>query len=569
MRAFTQQKFILRFGSVQLRSHAIQLLVCATFGLLLAFMLTAKVANALPAQPISTTIDTTEDPKAMGYPDGRKVARDAAGNLYVAYRKKYKQHLRTAYHIFVAKSTDNGNSWLVLNQGHPIESVGDQNQRVPSIAIDSHGTIHVVWYGKDGSNYANQENQIKYVSSTDQGHTWSDWRNLAYVEGYVDQPFWQEHPMLYVDEDDILYVAWEGRDSLYRDSAQVKFIRSLDGGKQWSFWENIAPSSSSHSRPTIAGNSRDSLYILAYGRVANRQQIIYSHSIDGGISWSKWTSVSPSLAEQRHVSAVTDSQGLLHVVWRQKSLSLLAQFALTKREAKTEIQYATFDGSSWSTPIHLPSSQNAAQTFPSIGVVGPAYGTSAMREESALGQTNQGDTIWIVWSETTGPYDYPNDTLISGQIYAVAKRAAGWSAPMALANGNHNIYASVARSGGSLAGKHSETIDVVWLDNQQSLKEIRFAQLTNFAQDTTLSIASRTSTHGLLSIQPQKKSIVISGVEAPYWVHWGFANFLWNSQLTRELQALILISMAVAGYVLLKFIVNRWFPALLTPTSDR
>lgn len=580
MRVFTGRKFTLRVWPFPHQPTVAQLLVCVTLGLLLSLAFAGKPVNSSPAQPISTTIsttiDATEDAKAMGYPDGRKVARDADGNLYVAYRKKYKQDLRTAYHIFVAKSLDNGVSWSVLNRGRPIESAGDQNQRVPSIAIDHRGTIHVVWYGKDDNGYTNQENQIKYVASTDQGHTWSPWQNLAYVDGYVDQPLWQEHPTLYVDDDDTLYVAWEGRDAWYQDRAQIKFIRSFDGGQHWSLWKNIAPSPSSHSRPTIVGNGRDALYILAYGQIAKQQQIIYSRSTDGGISWSNWAAIAPSRAEQRHVSAVMDSQGQLHVVWRQTSLSLFDQLA--QREPKTELKYVTFDGRSWGSPARIPAGQNGAQTFPSIGVVTPERSLSRNREESGRNSTMADDTIWIVWSETMEGYEYPNDTLASGQIYAIAKRAGEWSTPFALASGDHNIYASLARRGGSQTTQPdhdvtgsamiSDTIDVVWLDNQQNLKEIRFAQLVDFGQGAPLATISKTSSTSLFSTQPQQ-AIVISRIETPYWVHWGVAHFLWTPQLARELQVLILIGIVLMGYILLKFIVTRWFSPLLTRTIER
>jgi len=520
---------------------------------LLSLLLAGNVAKAAPAPPTPITIDITEDNKAMGYPDGRKVVRDTDGNLYVAYRKKYKAQLRTAYHIFVAKSQDDGRTWEVLNQGHPVESAGDQNQRVPSIAIDSHDTLHVVWYGKDDRAEAGQENQIKYVSSTDRGRTWSAWRNLAYVPGYADQTMWQEHPMLYIDQDDILYIAWEGRDAWYSDRAQIKFIRSLDGGERWSLWKNVAPSPTTHSRPTIVGTASATLYLFAYSRVDDRQQIVYNRSTNGGITWGAWATVAPAAAEQRHVSAVADSQGQVHVVWRQESP---ASFGLTKSVPKTEIQYATFDGHAWSSPVRIQPGRNAAQTFPSIGVI---------RAEPTLSSAE--DTLWIVWSETTEGYNYPNDTLVSGQIYAIAKRADGWSAPLALASGEHNIYASIARRGGHGAGTNADTIDVVWLDNQEDHKEIRFAQLTNFAQDVAFSVAPKSSSQGLLRAQPEVKPIVMSGVEAPYWLYWRLSNLLWNSHLAREMQTLILIVIAATGYTLLKFFLLRWLPNALPHTE--
>ena len=80
----------------------------------------------------STIADSTSDDKGLGYPDGRKIARDATGNLYIAYRKKYRAESALAYHIFVAKSIDNGATWTVLNRNRPIETIGDYTQRVPS-----------------------------------------------------------------------------------------------------------------------------------------------------------------------------------------------------------------------------------------------------------------------------------------------------------------------------------------------------------------------------------------------------------------------------------------------------
>src|SRR4051794_12273289 len=86
------------------------------------------------AAAAQVNVNTVEDPKAMGYPDGRKIVRDAGGNLFVAYRKK----LGSAYQVYVSKSTTGGASWTVANGGNPVSAVsGACNQRVPSIAVDS------------------------------------------------------------------------------------------------------------------------------------------------------------------------------------------------------------------------------------------------------------------------------------------------------------------------------------------------------------------------------------------------------------------------------------------------
>src|SRR5215212_3190214 len=81
----------------------------------------ALLASAMPAHAATTSVDHTEDGLALGYPDSRKMIRDSRGNLYVAYRKKFKQVSSTFYHIFVAKSTNAGATWTVLNNNRPIE----------------------------------------------------------------------------------------------------------------------------------------------------------------------------------------------------------------------------------------------------------------------------------------------------------------------------------------------------------------------------------------------------------------------------------------------------------------
>ena len=132
-------------------------------------------------------VDTTEEYTALGYPDGRKIVRDSENNLYIAYRKKYEIDDEESHHIFVAKSTDQGQNWQITHDQRPIERVGDYNQRVPAIAIDGHDALHVVWYGNDAQNKGKHERQIKYSRSSDGGESWSDWINIASVDGYKNK----------------------------------------------------------------------------------------------------------------------------------------------------------------------------------------------------------------------------------------------------------------------------------------------------------------------------------------------------------------------------------------------
>lgn len=380
-------------------------------------------------------IDTTEEYKALGYPDGRKIVRDSEGNLYVAYRKKYTQHKVETYHVFVAKSTDGGQKWQVTNDNSPIERVGDYSQRVPAIAIDGKDTLHVVWYGNDASNTGTNERQIKYSRSADGGRTWSDWQNIAEVQGYDDGSLWQEHPTIYADGQNKLYVAWQGKDRDHNRS-QVKFSMSADGGASWTSWINVNPSKkSSYSRPTILAHAGGGLYILAYGGDGDPQQIVWTRSEDGGRTWSAWRPVAAGDCDQRHVSADIDSQGRLHAAWRQRPCG-------AGDDAPSQVHYAMFDGDSWSDPVVPGPEPDMYQVFPSIEV-------TADRE------------VWLVWSENDHASGYPSENPGSGSIVYVFHSGSGWS--------SRNVVRETAKAVFPSLGRHlpdaGSRVDLVWLVN--------------------------------------------------------------------------------------------------------
>ena len=214
-------------------------------------------------------VDTTEDYKALGYTDNRKIVRDDENNLYIAYRKKWQGQ----YRIFIAKSTNQGKRWQVLNGNKAIEAVGDYTQRVPSFAIgrnaeDDANFLHLVWYGNDQEHPGN-ERQIKYLRFTTAGKRSTDdccELNIN-IAGYDRQRLWQEHPAIYVNGSNV-YIVWEGRDST-TTKAKIKFVRSSDFGRTWSETIDIAPSERiTFSRPTLAvayrGEERQ-IYVVAYG----------------------------------------------------------------------------------------------------------------------------------------------------------------------------------------------------------------------------------------------------------------------------------------------------------------
>lgn len=395
-----------------------QFLLFLLFSLLLSLVL-FKPASQLRAQSTTIqTVDTTDDAQALGYPDSRKLVADAQGRLYVAYRKKFRQAQALLYHIFVARSTDGGATWTVLNQGRPIETVGDYTQRVPSLAIDADDGLHLVWYGQDAASVTADERQIKYVRSTDGGATWSPWQNIAPVPGYTNQTLWQEHPIIYAAANGKLYIAWQGRDTTYLGDSQIKFIQSADGGATWSAWRNINPATGRYfSRPSLVTSSNGStLYVAAYsGTAAAFAQVVWSSSTDGGATWSAWSALSPSDQDQRHFSWVVDSTGRLHVAWRQRINGAAATLP-------AQIHYAIQTNNGWSTPTVVAASANY-QFFPSLTI-----GRDGRR--------------WVTWLENASSAQFPSDDPQDGTVYYTSQGAteSTWRAPLALRSATTDLY---------------------------------------------------------------------------------------------------------------------------------
>lgn len=409
----------------------------------------ANIAT-LPDAEGDSIIDTTEDYKALGYTDSRKIVRDEEGDLYVAYRKKWQGQ----YRIFVAKSTNQGKSWTILNGKKPIESVGNYTQRVPSLAIgrtedERSNFLHLVWYGNDGEHPGN-ERQIKYLRLTTTGKLSADdcCATAVNIAGYNGQALWQEHPTLYVNGSNV-YITWEGRDAASKN-AKIKFLRSTDFGETWTPPSDIARSDSIHfSRPTLAvtyaGEQRQ-LYVVAYGEHNGLSQIYWTRSLDNGDTWAEWELVAADEADQRHVSLARDKTDKLHVVWRQT----------TDEGSRTILRYRVYNpalqkgAGGWATAAQtIASHTDHCLFFPSVAV-------------------GSDDRVWVVWTQSSNCLTIPSDSPTEGQIvYRIRSAAGQWSNPVTLTNDGAHIYASLRNA----HTPNREAMDLIWLDVSQCMSE--------------------------------------------------------------------------------------------------
>jgi hypothetical protein len=99
---------------------------------------------------------------------------DSLGNLYVVWKDyKYSPYPWTG-DIFLSRSTDNGINWL------PYQQLTDVHRAIDKDVCVSGDTVYVVW--DDDRHGFNENSEIYFRMSTNQGETWLSEERLTYAE---------------------------------------------------------------------------------------------------------------------------------------------------------------------------------------------------------------------------------------------------------------------------------------------------------------------------------------------------------------------------------------------------
>lgn len=392
----------------------IAILVVLAF-ILIGFLIIEKIQQMEKEKKFSKEIevDTSSDLRTLGYSGQRKIIQDGLGNIFIGYRKDYQRNSE----IFVAKIYQDETGFHVTDTKNPIVTIDKNNdQRVPSLAIDAENTIHTVWYGSDMDNIKNNR-QIKYSRKHTGDKNWESWRNIAYVSGYDNDDLWQEHPMILTGKDNMLYVVWEGKDE-ENEKQQIKFTKSSNGGTVWTKWKNIAPTKdNTQSRPTLIEDKTGKLFLLIYsssGNENNLQQIQFISSADKGETWTNWQSISDPAFDARHISATVDNFEKIHVAWRAQTIS----------NGPTQIIYRNHSGNKWSERTIVFPSKNY-QFFPNIG-------------------TNESGKVYVSWMENPNKSGFPQENPASGFGLVSFLKREKFQTPIKLSEQKNILYPNVS-----------------------------------------------------------------------------------------------------------------------------
>jgi len=216
--------------------------------------------------------------------------------------------------IYFTRSTDGGHSFSASVQVSAPSSTPSLGASGAEMAIGPDGTISVAWGDENGN-----RRELWYSRSTD-GSTFSApvklWIALTDGGGTTGNPH------IAIDSQSHVFVTFAAETG-------IVVCRSADGGADFSAAQTISTipeelSSSSGEDPRIAVDSSGHIYIAWQGVSASGTHVYFTHSIDGGATFSSAMAVDnarggSSLTGASWPSLAIDASGDIDIAWLDNS----------------------------------------------------------------------------------------------------------------------------------------------------------------------------------------------------------------------------------------------------------
>jgi hypothetical protein len=208
-------------------------------------------------------------------------------------------------------SMDSGETWSASTCIPRTDTVRDREHEVrPRLAVDSEGTLHVVWVLVDYSplsNLAYAGRAVYYARSTDGGETWMDVIAVEEVDGRDEsyegrQPEWGN---VAVDGEDNVHVVWIGKKSMSRYHQW-----SADGGVTWSAPQVAIPAGGYNGWQGLAVDGAGVLH-LVWPSLGDMIYVRWD-----GYAWSPPQSLPGQEGNAHQAQAVVALGNEFHVAWQ-------------------------------------------------------------------------------------------------------------------------------------------------------------------------------------------------------------------------------------------------------------
>lgn len=265
--------------------------------------------SSTPLQWGITKLVSTESYDEAGSPE---VSVDSLGNLHFVWVDRSNYSIADLdYDIVYKKWNRDSRSWddVVL-----ISTGSTANVYRPSMVIDSHDNIHIVWPDSSDIYGAGSDQDIFYKQWVNSS---SSWKSAQLVS--VTSSSYSDLPSVAVDSSNSVHIVWKE----FYLGTEIAYICWNSSTLSWGSTEFISTeSSASVSAPSIAIDASDNIHVV-WPDESNidgsgiDSDIVYKFWNSSNYSWSLTEVVSTESTEDCWSSTLTtDHLGNVHVLWK-------------------------------------------------------------------------------------------------------------------------------------------------------------------------------------------------------------------------------------------------------------
>lgn len=282
----------------------------------------------------SSPVRLSSEKVSAWFPD---IVADPFGRLHVAWSQATGNFDNVMY-----TSSDDGEAWTAANDIIAIPAERGSEATRPRLVADDETNRLVLFY---------RYNQV-FVSEADSGAAAraSAWKNAITIST-IDQVAYYSDAA--IDETGKLHalVTWNVP-SLTCEICYHVFYRSLEkDASQWSVARDISILDHGAAKPSLQIDQQGILHAIweasdegggAYGNVTSPAYLVYTHSFDGGSTWTEPLRLDAVGSQSRNPALAQDGAGRLVMTW------------LGLPEDKIYYRLSADGGESWSTPRQIP-----------------------------------------------------------------------------------------------------------------------------------------------------------------------------------------------------------------------
>ncbi|NUM55262.1 MAG: exo-alpha-sialidase [Candidatus Hydrogenedentes bacterium] len=316
-----------------------------------------------PSAPLNS--DAATDDNAAD--EEVSIAADGSGTWIAVWNSNHTLGgtIDDLYHIFFARSTDNGANW----SDNALLNSADGGARVvgfqPRVAGDGKGNWVCVWYA--GKNIAGNgtDNDIFAAYSTDDGQTWSD-TVIVNSNATTDGSSKDEYVSVVTDGKGHWTCVWHSNNDLGTDEIgdyDILTSRSSDNGATWSAVQALnsdAATDTTYDQDPRIETDRAGTWIAVWeseneldDKVGGDGDLLYAISTNNGQTWTENAALNADAAVdfgyETFPSIATDRLGNWVVVWEGNIT--IGGMASSDYEAMSA--YSTDNGATWSMPTAI------------------------------------------------------------------------------------------------------------------------------------------------------------------------------------------------------------------------